>query len=211
MPRTSVKLKQARCDEIVNACEKLYQTMGFREVTIKGLSEETSFSRPSIYNYFETKEEVFLALLQREYNTWAGELELIASGHDEMSADELASALAHSLEPRTLMLKIQSMNLYEIEDNSRLECLEDFKRVFRRALNATDSCLKKFRPDMTEQERRDFLYSFFPFINSIYPYVSPTPKQCKAMDNVGVPHPKLTVYAITCSFLKKMLHTDNNE
>ena len=46
-------------EEIINACEQLYQTMSFREITLKEIGNITSFSRPTIYNYFETKEELF--------------------------------------------------------------------------------------------------------------------------------------------------------
>lgn len=67
MPKISLEAVDARRDEIIAACETLYQTMGFRDVTIKDIAKCTSLSRPSIYNYFETKEEIFLAILQREY------------------------------------------------------------------------------------------------------------------------------------------------
>jgi AcrR family transcriptional regulator len=66
-----------RREEIVTACEKLYQTMSFREITLKEISEATSFSRPSIYNYFATKEEIFLALFEREYDRWNAALEAV--------------------------------------------------------------------------------------------------------------------------------------
>ena len=55
-------------EEIINACEQLYQKMSFREITLKEIGNITSFSRPTIYNYFETKEEIFLGLFQREYD-----------------------------------------------------------------------------------------------------------------------------------------------
>ena len=59
---TPEQIAQKR-EEIINACEQLYQTMSFREITLKEISTITSFSRPTIYNYFETKEEA----MQREY------------------------------------------------------------------------------------------------------------------------------------------------
>ena len=52
----SEELKGARREEIINACEKLYQTLSFKEITMKEISVDTSFTRPSIYNYFQTKE-----------------------------------------------------------------------------------------------------------------------------------------------------------
>lgn len=70
MPASSSERINARKEEIINACEKLYQTMSFKEITLKEIGSETSFSRTSIYNYFQTKEEIFLALLKREYDQW---------------------------------------------------------------------------------------------------------------------------------------------
>ena len=66
MPKGSTALIEARKEEIISACEKLYQKMSFKEITIKEIGNATSFTRTSIYNYFHTKEEIFLALLQRE-------------------------------------------------------------------------------------------------------------------------------------------------
>ena len=70
MPRGSEELTNARRDEIITACAALYETMGFRDITIRDIGEKTSFTRTSIYNYFQTKEEIFLALFQREYERW---------------------------------------------------------------------------------------------------------------------------------------------
>ena len=66
MPARSEERTNARKEEIINACKTLYQTMSFKDITIKEIGNVTSFSRTSIYNYFETKEEIFLALLTRE-------------------------------------------------------------------------------------------------------------------------------------------------
>ena len=55
MPRTSQQRTNARKEEIVNACAELYETMGFKEITLKEIGKATSFTRTSIYNYFQTK------------------------------------------------------------------------------------------------------------------------------------------------------------
>ena len=62
MIKGTPELIAQRREEIINACEQLYRTMSFREITLKEIGKITSFSRPTIYNYFETKEEIFLAL-----------------------------------------------------------------------------------------------------------------------------------------------------
>lgn len=74
MPRGSEELTNARKEEIINACASLYETMSFRDITIRDIGEKTSFTRTSIYNYFQTREEIFLALLKREHEMWSGSL-----------------------------------------------------------------------------------------------------------------------------------------
>ena len=75
MPKGSAELTNARREEILAACRKLYETMSFKDITLKEIGQQTSFTRTSIYNYFETKEEIFLALFQREYEQFARELD----------------------------------------------------------------------------------------------------------------------------------------
>ena len=53
------KIVATRREEIIDACEKLYKEVGFKSVNIKLIGENISCSRTSIYNYFETKEEIF--------------------------------------------------------------------------------------------------------------------------------------------------------
>lgn len=77
MPRGSEELTNARKEEIVDACASLYETVGFKDITIRDIGAKTSFTRTSIYNYFQTKEEIFLALLQREHKAWIDDLKNI--------------------------------------------------------------------------------------------------------------------------------------
>ena len=90
MSRGSPELTAARKEEIIAACAKLNETMSFREITIKEIGAATSFTRTSIYNYFETKEEIFLALLQKEYELWVKAMEAVMAEQAVMTRDKLA-------------------------------------------------------------------------------------------------------------------------
>ena len=204
MAKESLKLIVQRKSEIIDACEILYRTKGFREATIKDISTETSFSRPSIYNYFETKEEIFLALLTREYDRWTEKLIRMRSG-GPWNRDEFAQALAHTLDGRETMLNIQTMNLYEIEENSREERLVEYKRAFYRAMTAVDDCLAAYRSDMGEIGKQEFRYAFFPFLYGIYAYARPTRKQLSAMEQVGIPAAQMTIYELAYHCIRQLL------
>ena len=208
MPKGSPELTAARKEEIISACEKLYQTMSFKEITIQDIANFTSFTRPSIYNYFETKEEIFLALLQKEYVRWTADLEKIMSGNERMTRDEVAQALAHSLERRVQLLKLMSMNHFDMETNSRMERLTEFKTAFGGSMKAVDRLLQKFCPEMRQGNRQNFIYAFFPFIYGIYPYCIVTEQQREAMDAADVQYVYHSIYDLTYPCAKKLLEAE---
>ena len=194
-----------RRDEIVAACEQLYQTMSFKDITLKEISTVTSFSRPTIYNYFQTKEEIFLALFEREYDRWNEDLEKILSSDKAFSRTELAEQIAKSLERRKQLLKLLSMNNYDMEENSRAEMLADFKRAYGASLKLFRSILKKYCPEMSEGEVAHTMYVFFPFMFGIYPYTSVTDKQKTAMEEAEVDYQYQSIYELTYHCLTKLL------
>ena len=205
MPKGSKELTNARKEEIINACAVLYETMGFRDITIRDIGNKTSFTRTSIYNYFQTKEEIFLALLTREHERWIKDLNTIISTHNTLSAEAFADALAETMEKRKCMLKLMSMNLYDMEGNSRMDNLVAFKVAYANALQAVTQCLEKFFPSMTSHDIQAFIYAFFPFLFGLYPYTTTTEKQKEAMEIANVHYAQYSISAMTRSFVIKML------
>ena len=205
MIKGTPELIAQRREEIVNACESLYQTMSFKEITLKEIGSATSFSRPTIYNYFQTREEIFLALYEREYDRWNADLEAILNDNDALDAERLAELLARSLERREQLLKLLSMNNFDMEANSRQELLTAFKAAYGKSMTLMRAILGKFRPEMGEGGIHDFIYVFFPFMFGIYPYARVTEKQRGAMKDANVDYTYQSIYEITHACLKRLL------
>ena len=201
------KLVAKRREEIINACEQLYQTMSFKEITIKEISGVTSFSRPTIYNYFQTKEEIFLALFEREYNRWNEDLSALLENNEALTNVELADKMAESLTRRQQLLKLLSMNNFDMEANSRQERLTAFKTAYGRSIDLIGKLLEKFRPQMDGAAIKSFIYVFFPFMFGIYPYTVVTDKQRSAMKEAGVNFVYQSIYDITNKCLLRLLNT----
>ena len=205
MPKGSPELTNKRREEIINACKTLYKTLGFREITIKEIGNVTSFTRTSIYNYFQTKEEIFLALLQREYELWTESIENKMSENDAMTKEDFADMLALTLEKRSLLLKLLSMNHYDMESNSREENLAQFKVAYGNSIKAIENALNKYFPEMSQSRVQNFIYTFYPFLFGIYPYTEVTEKQRNAMDKAGIKFLEMSVYEITYNCIKNIL------
>ena len=203
MPASSEKLTIARKEEIVDACAQLYETVPYGKITIGMIGEKTSFTRTSIYNYFRTKEEIFLALLEREYAAWADELEELAAA--DAAPEEFPARFAALLGRRSCMLKLLAMNLYDMEAGSSPENLVGFKKAYKRAMEATERCLRRHFAFLTEEDARQFSYAFFPFLFGVYPYTEVTDKQAEAMKTAGVPYRPYTAAKLTEAFVGKLI------
>ena len=205
MPKGSPERTAARKEEIISACEKLYQTMSFKDITLKEIGSETSFSRPTIYNYFQTKEEIFLALYEREYDRWNGELTDILRNNETLTKEQIAEKIATSIANREQLLKLLSMNNYDMEANSRPELLTSFKVAYGESMKNVCRILMKFCPEKSAQEIQGFIYVFFPFMFGIYPYTAVTDKQRNAMQQANVDFVYQSIFEITNNCLLKIL------
>ena len=205
MPKGSPERTAARKEEIISVCEKLYQTMSFKDITLKEIGNETSFSRPTIYNYYQTKEEIFLALFEREYVRWNEELLSILKDNEKLIKEQLAEKLALSIANRKQLLKLLAMNNYDMEENSRPELLTSFKVAYGESIKNVCRILTKFCPEKTVKEIQDFIYVFFPFMFGIYPYTAVTDKQRQAMKEASVDFVYQSIFELTNNCLLKLL------
>ncbi|MCR4673129.1 MAG: TetR/AcrR family transcriptional regulator [Lachnospiraceae bacterium] len=205
MPKGSPELTAARKEEIMNACAKLYRTMSFKEITLKDVGEVTSFSRTSIYNYFQTKEEIFLGLFQREYELWCGQLEEILEDPRYYTAEELTDRIVDTLSERELMLKLLAVNLYDMEENSRLERLVELKKAYGRSMELMDQILGKHFPERSEAERRETVIALFEFLHGLYPYAYHTKKQEEAMKIAGITPVNTGIEELASAGLRRIL------
>ncbi|MBQ9243517.1 MAG: TetR/AcrR family transcriptional regulator [Proteobacteria bacterium] len=205
MPKAIPDLLHTRREEIIDTCKTLYENKGFREITIKDIGALTTFTRTSIYNYFQTKEEIFLAMHQREYEHWNDELQAILDANESLTKDDFANKIASSLEHRSTLLKLLSINHFDMEKNCRQEMLVEFKKAYGNSLSLIQKCLHKFFPELSDKKIESFIYIFFPFLFGIYPYTEVTENQRNAMRDAGLTFKYQTVHQITYRCIRTLL------
>ena len=205
MAKDTLKPGNARKKEIMEACEKLYQNTSFKDITVRDIGKETSVGRTSFYTYFQTKDEIFLAILEREYLDFADEIRNLTKLSRSIAKEDLAMAIADTLEGRDLFLKILSENPFDMEKNCREECLSGYQEAYAEMVQAISDVLDKFRPDMSEADRSEFIYAFLPFLHGLYPYSAQSEVQKQAMKKAGISvagqKPQDLAYAFLCVLL----------
>ena len=197
---------EERREEIISACERLYQKMNFKDLTLKEIGNETSFSRPTIYNYFQTKEEIYLAMVEREFERWNADLEDILNNDRTYTKEQLAEVIACSLEKREQMLKMLCNNNHELEANSNEELMNSFRKGCRKTVRLFEAIVQKNFPEMSHEEIMGIIYVFFPFMVGIYPYIMITDKHRKAAEEAGADICKETIHEFTYNCLIRLLN-----
>ena len=142
---------------------------------------------------------------QREYDLWNEDLTDILDGNEKLTKTELSEKIAATLAGREQLLKLLSMNTYDMEANSRQEMLTAFKQSYGRSVHLMYLLLEKFCTDMSTADIQSFLYTFFPFMFGIYPYTAVTEKQRIAMQDAGINYMYQSVYELTMRCLTRLL------
>jgi TetR/AcrR family transcriptional regulator, transcriptional repressor of aconitase len=65
MPKVSAEHKEARREQILAGAQRAFARYGYEGATVARLEQETRLSRGAIFNYFENKEALFVALVRR--------------------------------------------------------------------------------------------------------------------------------------------------
>lgn len=60
-----LSLNVDRRSQILDAAARIFPKKGYLETTVQDIINEAGISSPTLYNYFDSKEEIFLALIER--------------------------------------------------------------------------------------------------------------------------------------------------
>jgi len=102
-----------RKEEILEAAITVFSRDGYHRVTTADISAEVGISQPYIYRFFKSKEELFLAAVDRVYGRIAAAFHSVPSGADferRLIAEYETLMITH---PREIVLQVQTWGIQE--------------------------------------------------------------------------------------------------
>ena len=166
--------------EIIAACDAIYREKGYEAVHFKAVSQMTSISRSSIYNYYKTKEEIFLDVLIQDYIRWKKELLSHYKRTPRMKKNQYCLFITKSLKKHEKYLELITVYLYQIEKNSSLEKLISFKAEIHQFLGSIQAGLSKYFPGITNRQKQKFVFYLMVIVTGAYAHTHMTEKQIQA-------------------------------
>ena len=84
--------KELRVLDVLNSASELFQAQAYDAITMEEIARRSGFTRPNLYRYFRTKEEIFLTLVDHDLTVWIDEVEAELLGKPAAGAGDHRAA-----------------------------------------------------------------------------------------------------------------------
>lgn len=177
--------------DIMKACARIWDEEGLESINLKRISDMTSFSRPTIYNYYKNREEILLDMLKEELRMWQSQLVMLQQKKEVIGQNGFSKEMTRILIERDQMLRLYSILFTLIEPNCTVETLADFKVVATEVLNLLVQVIESYYPEFTGEKAQVVGYEMICYILGLYPMTHLNEKQLEAvrLSNTGYATP----------------------
>ncbi len=125
----SAEAKQAREAAILEAARELGRAHGVREVTLTDIAAAVGMHKSALLRYFETREQIFLALTAEGWREWSAELRGDLARRAQATPAEVAAVIAGTLARRPMFCDLLAQAPLNLERNVSIESVRSFKLV----------------------------------------------------------------------------------
>jgi AcrR family transcriptional regulator len=121
--------KQERRQAILEAAWRIFQQSTYETVTMDSVARETSLAKGTLFLYFHTKEELFLAVIEQQLAEWFASVdEKLAQLIGPADRTQIVSLMAASLSERAGFTRLLAILSTVLEQNVTYESALAFKR-----------------------------------------------------------------------------------
>jgi AcrR family transcriptional regulator len=171
--------RQSRIDSIVNAAAEIFDQTGYEGMNFSAIAEKTALTRPAVYKYFSSKEDILLKLMSSDFQQWVLSLVKSFKLNKTYTIKEIAEIWAKSIVSRKRMLNLFVMFNTVLENKVSLDALTAFKIASVNSLCAVQDLVSQLFPDATETQVINFVTVQMALALGLYPmtHISRTHKE----------------------------------
>lgn len=166
--RSNNQIKE-RVQEIIDATSTIYNSVGYEGLNFSVISDYTKLTRPSIYKYFKTKDEILLKILLQDTAAWT--LSLINSFkiNKLYSINEIVEIWTDTLINHARLLELYSLLFTSIEKNVSIEALAEFKKESLAIQYQLVNLVNQLFPKASNKAIMNFILSQITIAFGLYP------------------------------------------
>ncbi|MFM2318506.1 MAG: hypothetical protein RLZZ215_1127 [Pseudomonadota bacterium] len=141
--------KLRKRESILDAAQYLWVTQTDRLSSMDALAQTTGVAKGTLYLYFRSKEEVLLALHERDMEQFFGRMVARAQQTEPMQAEDLAQVVIDSINSSPTFLPLSSVCMGLMERHIPADIAIAFKERIHERLNAALHAVQHHFPSLT--------------------------------------------------------------
>ena len=184
---TNIEDKLEKRQVILAAAFQIFKNTSYNEVTMSAVAGKAKTAKGTLFLYYPTKEEMFLALMEEQLIEWfdAVDIELDAL-KKKPSIPEISTLLASSLERRKEFTRLLAIHSTVLEKNVSYESIFRHKQVIMQRLTGTGLRLEKLLPFFRAGQGAYFILQCQALVVGLWHLADPTPVACKVIEKEGL-------------------------
>ncbi|MFI5775518.1 TetR family transcriptional regulator [Nocardia sp. NPDC051570] len=168
--------RELRRQAILDAAQQLLSELPAADISLREIARRLGGSKSGIVRYYETREALFLEVLQRAMREWLDDLEhRLSAAADPLTARAVAGVWATSLAERPLLAELWSMLPGVLERNVSAESIREFKLANRRTLLRLAEMIAARLPGLSASAAEELVNASVPLLVGLWPFANPTP------------------------------------
>jgi AcrR family transcriptional regulator len=166
--------KQERREAILAAARELAGERPVREISLGDIARRVGLAKSNLLRYFESREDVFLRMLLREWESWRISLtERLRPGG--ATADNLATTIARTLAERPLFCDLISEMSAVLERNVSAAAVQTFKSQSLDKVDDLGAVVAERMPDLDGPYARETIAAALIITAGLWPIANPAP------------------------------------
>lgn len=171
--------KSERRTEILSAAIALLRGRPYHKINIAGIARKAGMAKGTLFLYFKTREELFLAIASREFEQWFDAMDRsfveIAGGPEEDARNRILSALSEMLKPDALLMSLIPIVHTVLEQNISYPKAREFKQMLSKGLQHTGALLEECLPYLRHGQGVTFLLWMYAIVIGFSQMATPAP------------------------------------
>jgi AcrR family transcriptional regulator len=168
--------KLQRRQAILDAAWQMYQTIPYEALVMANVAGRVGLAKGTMYLYFATKEELFLALADRELAAWFDDVYTrLSDDQPTWDISALSSTICATLDVRPGLTRLLAILSTVLEHNIDLESAVRFKRMVLANMQRVGTLLERRLPFLAAGEGMQTLLRCYALVIGLRHLADPAP------------------------------------
>ena len=184
---TTAEDREARRRSLVDAAEELLEHWSIEDVSMNRVADRAGVAKGTVYLYFATREELLIAVWEREHASWLEAVsEIVRRSDGTVSDRHLVDAVVETALARPRLCRFHGIVDTVLAANLTLAAAREFsKRRMDRAA-ATAALLDRRGENLSAPRALRWLLSLDAIMAGLLPLAAPSPAVARALEDPGL-------------------------